>query len=207
LSVKVVALVSGGIDSAVLVWHLLRRPAQVVPVYIREGLAWEAAELAHLERYLAAIAAPGLDELCVLDLPVADLFGAHWSLSGADVPDAASADAAVYLPGRNLLLLAKAAVVAAEIGADSVALGLLRGNPFPDATPEFLGAMEQAISLGLAQPIRIEVPFAGMSKRDVVELGAGLPLDLTFTCLAPVGEAACGACNKCEERRRAFART
>lgn len=205
VGVKVVALSSGGIDSAVLVWHLLRQGHRVVPVYVREGLVWEKAELAHLRRFLAAIAEPLLEPLRILDVPMHDLaVPGHWSVSGQGAPDLDSADDAVYLPGRNLILLSKAGVLAAQIGAGAVAIGLLAGNPFPDATPEFLLAMERAISLGLGHPVRVEAPFADREKRQVLELGAGLPLELTFSCLAPEGERPCGACNKCAERRRAF---
>ena len=48
--------------------------------------------------------------LQILDEPVAEVYGPHWSTSGSSVPDARSDDEAVYLPGRNVLLVAKAAV-------------------------------------------------------------------------------------------------
>ena len=200
----VVALVSGGLDSSVLVSYLLEGFDRVIPVYIREGLAWEAAELPHLERFLAAIGAPTLDALRVLDLPMADVLGGHWSLSGSGTPGFDSADEEVYLPGRNLLLVSKAAVLAAREGAGAIALGVLGGNPFPDTTPEFFRAMEQACSSALAFPLRILAPFREMTKIQVMRLGAGLPLELTFSCLAPRGDRPCGTCNKCAERQKLF---
>ncbi|MBU6430433.1 MAG: 7-cyano-7-deazaguanine synthase, partial [Cyanobacteria bacterium REEB65] len=139
------------------------------------------------------------------DLPMADLLGAHWSMQGAAVPDQHSEDAAVYLPGRNLLLLAKAAVLAVELQAEGIALGTLGGNPFSDATAEFRSAMGAVCSQALAWPIEVIAPFAAMSKQAVLELGRQLPLELTFSCLAPQGLDPCGACNKCAERQRAFA--
>jgi 7-cyano-7-deazaguanine synthase len=48
-------------------------------------------------------------------------------------------------------------------------------------------------------------PFAHLRKESVMELGRHLPLELTFSCLAPVDGLHCGRCNKCAERRRAFA--
>ncbi len=202
---RVVALVSGGLDSAVLTWWLLEQERVVVPAFVREGLAWEEAELHHLRRFLAALARPGLAELVVIELPVADVVGDHWSLGGHAVPDDRSPDAAVYLPGRNLLLIAKAALLAARMDARSVALGLLAGNPFSDATPTFLSTLASACSLALERPFQVLAPFSRMGKRDVLWLGAKLPLALTFSCLAPSGLEPCGSCNKCAERRRAFA--
>ena len=104
-------LTSGGVDSAVLVADLARRGWSVQPLYIRFGLTWEATEEAHLRRFLNALPANlQAEPLVVFDLPIADLYGAHWSVSGAGVPDDTTPDSAVYLPGRNLLLLAKCSV-------------------------------------------------------------------------------------------------
>src|SRR5436305_240431 len=96
----VAVLVSGGVDSAVLLAEALREYEPVHPVYMRCGLRWETVELEHLRRFLGALAGPALAPLTVLEMPVADLYGAHWSTTGHDIPDAASPDEAVYLPGR-----------------------------------------------------------------------------------------------------------
>src|SRR5262249_36643105 len=106
--VPLAVLVSGGLDSAILVGEALRSHPAVHPLYVRSGLHWEAVELRCLRRFLAAVRAPALRPLVLLDLPVTDLYGEHWSLTGRGVPDADSADEAVFLPGRNVLLLAKA---------------------------------------------------------------------------------------------------
>src|SRR5437016_1148533 len=81
-------LISGGLDSAILLGDALRQGAVVHPLYVRTGLHWEGDELHHLERFLAAVRCPSLRPLHVLDLPVADLYGAHWSITGKDVPGA-----------------------------------------------------------------------------------------------------------------------
>src|SRR5438874_6977132 len=91
-------LVSGGLDSAVLLGSSLRTHPAVQPLYVRTGSAWEAVERDHLDRFLSAVRTPSLRPLVTLAMPVADLYGAHWSLSGRDVPDADSPDEAVYLP-------------------------------------------------------------------------------------------------------------
>src|SRR5258708_1017335 len=98
-------LTSGGLDSAILLAESLRNHASVWPLYIRTGLAWEDSELRHLRQFLDKVACPALQPLQVLELPVSDLYGKHWSLTGRDVPDAQSADEAVFLPRRQLRLL------------------------------------------------------------------------------------------------------
>src|SRR5437588_11963175 len=105
---ELAVLISGGLDSAILLGEALRERSVVHPLYVRNGLYWEAEELRHLHRFLDAVRRPELQPLHLLDLPVADLYGTHWSLTGRDVPDAASPDEAVFLPGRNVLLLSKA---------------------------------------------------------------------------------------------------
>src|SRR4051812_16298448 len=70
-------LISGGLDSAILLGDALGKHEPIQPLYIRCGLLWESAELAHLHRYLKAIACAPLRPLVVLEQPVADLYGAH----------------------------------------------------------------------------------------------------------------------------------
>jgi 7-cyano-7-deazaguanine synthase len=202
----VAVLASGGVDSAILVADRARQGSTVQPIYIRFGLAWEAAEEAHLRRFLDALPADlPVRPLLALALPIADVYGEHWSVSGSEVPDETTEDAAVYLPGRNLLLLSKASVWCALHGVGSIALGTLRGNPFADSRPAFFGGFGALIGLGLEHPLTVLTPFAGLDKGEVLERGAGLPLQHTFSCIDPVGEQQCGRCNKCAERRKGFA--
>jgi 7-cyano-7-deazaguanine synthase len=201
----VAVLASGGLDSSVLVGDLVRQGKHVHPIYVRAGLRWEAVELEFLRHFLAGIAAPNLGELVVLDMPVRDLYGAHWSLTGQNVPDAESPDAAVYLPGRNLLLLLKAMLWCHLHGVPVLALAVLRGNPFPDATERFFAKFTAAVNEGVQGEVRIERPYGGLGKAEVIARGQGLPLEWTMSCMQPANGRHCGNCNKCAERRKAFA--
>lgn len=197
-------LASGGLDSTILVSYLLEKGERVQPFYIRSNLYWEAAELAGLKAYLAAIACERLLPLAELQLPLDDLYAGHWSLAGNRTPDAATADDAVYLPGRNLLLIIKAGLWCQLHGMGRLALGVLGSNPFDDATPQFFGALEDVLRRIGQPPMVIERPFGQMQKREVMELGRRYPLGLTFSCIAPVNCRHCGRCNKCGERQAAF---
>jgi 7-cyano-7-deazaguanine synthase len=201
----VAVLASGGLDSAILCVDLLGQFARVQPIYVRFGLRWEAIELAGLRRFLDAVSRPGLLPLHLLDEPVADVYGAtHWSTGGDRVPDADTDDDAVYLPGRNLLLAAKAAVWCQLRGIETLAFGCLRANPFPDSSPEFFQELEQVVNRALEGRLRVIRPLERLGKDEVLRRGAGLPLHLTVSCLRPAGDRHCGACNKCAERRRGF---
>lgn len=197
-------LISGGLDSGILLADLLRRGHEVQPLYVRAGLYWEPAELAALQRLLAHLACPTLRPLVTFDMNLADVYGEHWSVTGVGVPDAATPDEAVYLPGRNALLLIKPAIWCALHGIEELALAALGSNPFADATPEFFAGLERTLSLATSQPLRFTKPFANLHKDEVMRLGRGVPLELTFSCIAPADGLHCGGCNKCEERRNAF---
>jgi 7-cyano-7-deazaguanine synthase len=91
-------LASGGLDSAVLLGAALKNGHTVHPLYVRCGLAWERAELHWLKRFLKTLKSPRLKPLAVLNVPVQDIYGAHWSVTGKRVPGRRSPDSAVYLP-------------------------------------------------------------------------------------------------------------
>jgi len=201
----IAVLASGGLDSAVLLAELAREYKRVFPVYIRAGHIWESAELFHLQRFLAEVRRPALQPLAILDLPVADLYAEHWSLTGRGVPGPDSPDEAVYLPGRNLLLASKALVWCCLRGVPTLALGTLQGNPFPDADEPFFESLAALASRALGTELRLIRPFTTLSKRDVLARGRDLPLRWTLSCIQPVDTLHCGQCNKCAERHRAFA--
>jgi 7-cyano-7-deazaguanine synthase len=198
-------LLSAGLDSAVLA----AREAQngpVHPIYVSTGLAWEREELAALERLLATAPFAALAPLAHLTFTVRDLYPAtHWALRG-EPPAFDTPDEDVYLTGRNVILLSKAAIYCAQHRIGRIALGPLSGNPFPDATPEFFAAMARALSLGLAHDLKVDTPFVEMKKSEVVRLGLqlGVPLELTLSCMNPRHGQHCGQCSKCRERRDAF---
>lgn len=212
-------LLSGGLDSAVLAAHEAQH-ATVQPVYVSVGLAWETGELAMIEQLLTTPAFAGRTlPLSRVEFTMRDVYPAtHWAIRGVP-PAYDTPDEDVYLTGRNLVLLTKAAVVATRTGAHRIALGPLAGNPFPDARPAFFAAMATALSLGLDHAIDIATPFLEWEKDQVIRRGValGVPLELTLSCMNPeVGASGapgelgrlpmhCGLCSKCRERRDAFA--
>jgi 7-cyano-7-deazaguanine synthase len=209
-------LFSGGLDSAVLLADAAAasrdgRRGPVVALYVSVGFAWEreerriAAELSKTEPFA------GLAGFVELSFDMRDVFPAsHWAVRGTP-PAYDTPDEDVYIDGRNVILLSKAAVymgaaVRPRPSAVTLLIGPLAGNPFPDATPEFFAATAQALALGLGMPIAVEAPFVAMRKADVIRRGRelGVPLDLTLSCMNPKDGAHCGACSKCRERRDAF---
>jgi 7-cyano-7-deazaguanine synthase len=226
-------LLSGGLDSAVLLADEAVR-GTVQPIYVSVGLAWEPAERQTVRLFLDWLARRAEQigarlsvlPLIALNVDMRDVYAAtHWAVQG-EPPAYTTPDEDVYLPGRNIVLLGKAAVYCAVAGLDRIVLGTLAHNPFPDATPEFRDTLSRALSLGLAYQLQIEAPYAGTSKAEVIRRGAalGVPFEFTLSCMKPVkvsdpreprerrdprepGEPVyihCGTCSKCRERHDAF---
>jgi 7-cyano-7-deazaguanine synthase len=198
-------LVSGGLDSAILVGEAVRAYPAVFPLYIRTGSHWEDTECEHLRRFLAAIPTPVLRPLVTLAQPVGDLYGDHWSTTGEGVPGADTTDDAVFLPGRNVLLLSKSLLWCHLNGVPELAMAPLGSNPFPDATPEFFDTFAAVVSAAVDGRVRVLRPYAHLHKLDVLRRGRGMPLGDTFSCIRPVRGLHCGRCNKCHERQQGFA--
>lgn len=197
-------LFSGGLDSTILLGRLLDEGECVQPFYVRSQLVWEREEIEAVEWLLARWASPRLAQLVVLEMPLADLYGDHWSVTGHETPRAGTPDEAVYLPGRNALLLIKAAMWCQMRRIPQLALGSLASNPFADATPAFFDQFAATLHRATGLAVRFVRPLERFTKPQVMELGRHYPLERTFSCLAPREGLHCGQCNKCAERQEAF---
>ena len=114
-----------------------------------------------------------------------------------------------YVPFRNGLFLAAAASVAIGFGCEVIYYGAhsddAAGNAYPDCSEEFNRAINDAIYLGSGKQVRVEAPFVGLNKSDVVRIGTeiGVPFEKTWSCYEG-GEKPCGACGTCRDRIAAF---
>ncbi len=197
-------LVSGGIESAVLVNDALGRYDHVTPIYVKNHLRWEDTEIFCLKNFLRCLRQNNLKPLVILDLTMRDIYESHWSITGIRIPTGKSRDESVYLPGRNVVFFSKVGVYASLKGIQTIEIGVLKGNPFPDSTKVFFKKMSELLSLSLDTLLEISAPFSKMKKEDVISMGKKLPLEFTFSCLNPKGYEHCGECNKCMERKKAF---
>jgi 7-cyano-7-deazaguanine synthase len=205
-----VILISGGLDSAVMAGLAVDRGDPIYPLFVRQGFLWEAEEEAAVRRFLAELeryAPDRVNPLLVSTLSAPRALAGDWAVDpGRPVPNPASPDEAVYLPGRNLALLTQAALAAYTYGVGRIQIGVLSSNPFPDATPEFFRSFENSVHAAMRWRVRVEVPLGHLTKTEALELGYHLRLEHSLSCIRPVAGAHCGDCNKCEERRVAFVR-
>ncbi len=114
-----------------------------------------------------------------------------------------------YVPFRNAHLLATAASWGEVIKASAIYIGAVAedSSGYPDCRPEFYAAFQQAIDAGTKPETRItiETPVIGMRKSEIVRKGLDLnaPLHLTWSCYQS-SDRACGNCDSCALRLRAF---
>lgn len=197
---KTVVLLSGGIDSTVLLADRVVGGDECLALTFDYGQT-------HYREITAAE-------------HIAKVLRAQWQfmflscLSGSaltgqgDIPETtATAVDTTYVPGRNIVMLAIAASYAERVGASAVLFGANRGDHagYPDCRPEFITAMDQAIGIGTSAGVSVSAPFCTWTKTEIVEHGRELdaPLHLTWSCYRG-GADPCGRCGACQSREVAL---
>ena len=114
-----------------------------------------------------------------------------------------------YVPFRNGLFLSTAASIAISKECDIIYYGAhaddAAGFAYPDCSPVFNNAMNEAIWEGSGHQLKIEAPFVNISKSQIIKRGLELkvPYELTWSCYEG-GEHPCGKCGTCIDRQKAF---
>ena len=121
---------------------------------------------------------------------------------GAEVP-------VTYVPFRNSHFLSAAVSWAEVLGAEKIYVGAVQqdSSGYPDCRPEFYAAFNEAVRTGTKEGrIRIDTPLISLRKVEIVRLGLelGAPFHLTWSCYSRE-DRACGVCDSCVLRIRAFA--
>lgn len=205
---RIIEILSGGMDSATLLYHLIAEGHAVSCLAInygqRHGRELEAAV------HVAALAGV---ELQIVDLRALTplLKGSSQTDAAVDVPIGRYDEPNMKLtvvPNRNMLMLAVAIAAAVGEKAEAVAYGAHAGDHtiYPDCRQEFVDAMRVASRLCDWHPVEILVPFQYWTKGDIAKRGLelGVPFILTWSCYRGE-ETPCGTCGACTERAEAFA--
>jgi len=114
-----------------------------------------------------------------------------------------------YVPFRNTHLIAIAVSWAEVIGASRIFIGAVSedSSGYPDCRPQYYEAYNKLIDVGTKPETKIEIvtPVIDLTKSEIVKKGLELkaPLHLSYSCYEDE-EMACGRCDSCALRRRAF---
>ena len=215
---KALVLFSGGLDSTTCLALAVEKygAAEVLALSVNYGQK-------HTKEIDAARAVASHYGVTLKTLDLAAIFAdSDCSLlkgSSQDVPKESYAEqlketdgkpVSTYVPFRNGLFLSSAASIALSHGCEVIYYGAhadyAAGNAYPDCSQDFNDAINTAIFLGSGRQLRVEAPFVGKTKADVVAEGLRLhaPYELTWSCYEG-GEKPCGLCGTCRDRAAAFA--
>ncbi len=206
-----VCLVSGGMDSCVTAGIAREENDDLAFLHVSYGQRAEERErrafaeladyydvakrLAVSIEYLKAIGGSSLTDTAI---PITEA-----DLSSRQIPTS-------YVPFRNSHLLSIATSWAEVIGAGRIYIGAVAedSSGYPDCRPEFYEAFQRVIDVGTKPETQIEIvtPVISLRKAEIVKRGVdlGAPLHLTWSCYR-AERAACGRCDSCALRLRAFA--
>ncbi len=202
---KIAVLLSGGMDSSVLLAHVVNQGNRAIALSVDYG-----------QRHLREIASARIIAESfgvsheIIALPASLMAGSVLTGAGS-MPHGHYADPSMrktVVPARNTVLLAVAAAVAVREECQAVAYACHSGDHsiYPDCRPEFVQAFSGVLGVCDYQPIQLVTPFLGLAKSDIVRIGfsLGFEFSLTWSCYEGQ-ELHCGKCGTCFERKEAFA--
>lgn len=206
---RAVVLLSGGMDSCVCA-ALAAGDYEAAAVHVSYGQRTEARERRAFEAICDRLEISR--RLAVRNDALSAIGGSALTDSNIAVPEA-TADIGnsvpiTYVSFRNAHFLSVAVSWAEVVGAKRILIGAVEqdSSGYPDCRPAYYKAFNEVIRTGTAAgDIEIVTPLIGMRKAEIVRLGLelGAPFDLTWSCYVRE-DRACGACESCVLRLRAF---
>jgi 7-cyano-7-deazaguanine synthase len=209
---KAVVCLSGGMDSSVCA-ALAVREYEAYALHFSYGQRTEARELQSAREVAAAL---GIQHFLPLQIGLFRQIGGS-ALTDPSIPvPAAPATEAIgasipvtYVPFRNAHFLSAAVSWAEVIGAKRIFIGAVEqdSSGYPDCRPQYYEAFQRLIQTGTRDgDIEVVTPLIRLKKNEIVRLGLEVraPFHLTWSCYSGE-EQACGVCDSCVLRLRAFA--
>ena len=204
---KVVVLVSGGMDSVTALYHAADKHEVVAGLSFDYGSKHNHKEL--------PLAAWHCEQLGVLHqvVPLSfmdDLFESDLLKSGGEIPEGhyeAENMKQTVVPFRNGIMMSIAAGFAESIEAGGLVIAAHSGDHaiYPDCREDFMKPMAEAITAGTYADVKVLRPFIDQRKEDIVSRGSELGIDFSQTWSCYKGEELhCGKCGTCVERKEAF---
>ncbi len=204
---KVLVLVSGGMDSVSALYDSVENYDVVRGVSFDYGSKHNAREIPHARYHCDRLGVPL--EVVSLDF-VGRLFSSNLLKGGGIIPDGHYEEANMkqtVVPFRNGIMLSAAAGYAESLGAAGLVIAAHAGDHaiYPDCREEFMRAMSDAVRLGTYAEIEILRPFIALTKAEIAARGHELGVEFSHTWSCYKGEEIhCGTCGTCVERREAF---
>jgi len=204
---KVIVLVSGGMDSVCALYQVDRDHEVVGALSFDYGAKHNHRELPFARHHAEALGVPHE----TIDLGfIGEHFASDLLTSGGEIPEGHYEEESMkqtVVPFRNGIMLAVAAGFAESRDAEGLVIAAHAGDHaiYPDCRETFMGPMADAIRHGTYAAIELLRPFIALRKEDIAAKGAALGVDFakTWSCYQG-GERHCGRCGTCVERVEAF---
>jgi len=204
---KVIVLVSGGMDSVTALYQAARDHEVVGTLSFDYGSKHNHREIPFAKHHADALGLP--HEVIPLEF-MNRHFASNLLQSGGEIPDGHYAEPNMkqtVVPFRNGIMLAIACGFAESHEADGLVIAAHSGDHaiYPDCREPFMEAMGAAMRNGTYEEIELLRPFIDMHKAQIAARGAELGVDFaqTWSCYKGA-EIHCGKCGTCVERREAF---
>ena len=207
---KVLAIVSGGLDSVTLLHYLRKRENAEVTVLTFAYGQKHVKEIQYAKYHTALLACED-HQIIDLSLLAPAFDGSALVSANISIPNVSAVlgdpQPLPYVPCRNLIFLAIASAYAEGWDITEIYYGAQRHDVYGywDTTPQFLERLNALLVLNRKHSIHISAPFMHLSKADILRLGIELKVDFAATWSCYHGNAeACGTCLTCAERLQAF---
>ena len=206
--VQAIVLLSGGMDSCVCATLAAKRK-RTAAIHVSYGQRTEARERKAFELICDHLRIT--HRLAIRNDVLRSIGGSALTDLNIQVPESEHIGVEIpvtYVPFRNAHLLSAAVSWAEVIDAREIYIGAVEqdSSGYPDCRPAYYRAFNEVIKTGTRDGnIEIITPLIGMRKFEIVQLGLelGAPLDLTWSCYSRENRA-CGVCDSCVLRLRAF---
>lgn len=204
---KVVVLVSGGMDSVAALYDAQTHHEVVGALSFNYGSKHNLREIPFAAHHCEQLGIPHR----VIPLAfINELFTSHLLASGGEIPDGHYEEETMkqtVVPFRNGIMLAIAGGYAESIEAAGLVIAAHAGDHaiYPDCREIFMQAMGAALRSGTYVEVDLLRPFIAMNKAQIAQRGHELGVDFAQTWSCYKGrDIHCGTCGTCVERREAF---
>lgn len=204
---KVVVLVSGGMDSVAALYDARTSHEVVGALSFNYGSKHNLREIPFAAHHCEHLGIPHR----VIPLAfINELFTSHLLASGGEIPDGHYEEQTMkqtVVPFRNGIMLAIAGGYAESIEATGLVIAAHAGDHaiYPDCREAFMQAMGAALRSGTYADVQLLRPFIAMNKAQIAQRGHELGVDFAQTWSCYKGrDIHCGTCGTCVERREAF---
>jgi 7-cyano-7-deazaguanine synthase len=213
---KVIAIISGGMDSTLSAFIMKNRGFEVIPMHFSYGQKTEKKELKSFnkiakklnnKKYILDIKnmfleiGKGTTSLIDQNIEV-PTDGIHVDTKTSEIPNS-------YVPYRNGIFLSIATAIAEKEKANGIVIGVVEedSSGYPDCRENFMQSFENTINLGTKDDTKLQIfrPLVNLKKSEIVKkaLDLDVPLNDTWSCYQN-SEKACGVCDSCRLRLKGF---